>query len=261
MKDFLLKRYPLTRQVMPRSVTVMTTRYRHGERSTWHQHQHGQLAFATRGVVRVLTPARTWTLPPSRAVWLPSDIDHELHAVGEAELCNIYIEPEVFPWPWNEPTVIQTTPLLKELAIVISNAGECYATGSTAAISAVLLLKVLADLPALAESGVPLPQDRQLLAICEHLMNEPANDQSLDVWGERLGLSGRTLARRFKAETGLTFGTWRLQLRVAEAITRLALGETVGDIAKALKYSSTAAFVTMFRQITGDSPRRYIASN
>jgi AraC-like DNA-binding protein/quercetin dioxygenase-like cupin family protein len=260
MKEFLIRQYPRLRQPLPRPVTVLMTRYRHGERSTWHQHHHGQLAFTLRGVVRVLTPARTWTLPPSRAVWLPSEIDHELHAVGETELCNVYIEPDVFPWSWTDPTVVKTTPLLRELAIVIGNAGDRYDEDSTAAISAKLLLRVLAELPAQSESGVPLPRDKQLLTICEHLTNDPANDHTLDFWGERLGVSGRTLARRFKAETGLTFGTWRLQLRVAEAITRLALGQAIADVAKELQYSSPAAFVTMFRQITGDSPRRYIAS-
>ncbi|CAH2783981.1 MAG: hypothetical protein CBARDCOR_3685 [uncultured Caballeronia sp.] len=34
-----------------------------------------------------LTPKKTWTLPQSRALWLSPDIDHELHAVGELQLC------------------------------------------------------------------------------------------------------------------------------------------------------------------------------
>jgi AraC-like DNA-binding protein/quercetin dioxygenase-like cupin family protein len=260
MKEFLLKRYPITTRPLAREVLAAVTHYRHGERVTWHQHRHGQLVFAVRGVVRVLTPARTWTLPQSRAVWLPSDVDHELHAVGETDLCSVYIEPDVFPWPWREPAVIIASPLLRELAVTLSGDGEEYAPGSRAALSAPLLLKVLADTPSVPESGVPLPRDARLLKICEHMMNDPASDYSLDFWGEQFGASGRTLARCFKLETGLTFGAWRQQMRVAEAITRLALGQPVTRVSMELGYSSASAFIAMFRQVTGDSPQRYLAS-
>jgi AraC-like DNA-binding protein/quercetin dioxygenase-like cupin family protein len=260
MKEFLLKRYPMTRQPMRRQVAAAVTHFRHGERVTWHQHRHGQLVFAVRGVVRVLTPTRTWTLPQSRALWLPSDIDHELHAVGDIDLCSIYLEPDVFPWTWREPGVIAATTLLRELAVTLSAGGDDYAPDSRAALSVPLLLKVLTDSDALAEPGVPLPRDTRLLKICEHMMNVPASEQTLDFWGEQFGASGRTLARRFKLETGLTFGAWRQQMRVAEALTRLALGQSVARVSADLGYSTASAFIVMFRQVTGESPQRYLAS-
>ena len=260
MKEFLLKRYPITPRPLPRQVLASVVRYRHGERVTWHQHRHGQLVFAIRGVLRVLTPARTWTLPQSRAVWLPSDVDHELHAVGETDLCSIYIEPEAFPWSWSEPAVIAASSLLRELAVTLSAGGEDYTPGSLAAMSAPLLLKVLAETKAVPEPGVPLPRDGRLLKICEHMMNDPASEHSLDFWGQQFGASGRTLARCFKMETGLTFGAWRQQMRVAEAMTRLALGQPVARVSLELGYSSASAFIAMFRQVTGDSPQRYLAS-
>jgi AraC-like DNA-binding protein len=259
MKEFLLKRYPLARTPLPRDVTAAVIDYRHGERVTWHQHRHGQLVFAVTGVIRVLTPARTWTIPQSRAVWLPSDIDHELHAVGDMTLCSVYIEPDVIPWPWNEPTVIAISPLLREVAITVASEGEAYASGSRAALSAPLLLKVLAETPGLPEPGVPLPRDARLLKICEHMMNDPASDLTLDFWGEQFGASGRTLARRLYAETGLTFVAWRQQMRVAEAITRLTAGRPVAQVARELGYRSASAFIAMFRQVTGDAPQRYLA--
>jgi AraC-like DNA-binding protein/quercetin dioxygenase-like cupin family protein len=260
MKEFLLRRYPLTRQPRARQVTAAVTPFRHGERVTWHQHRHGQLVFAVRGVVRVLTPTRTWTLPQSRALWLPSDVDHELHAVGDTALCSVYLEPEVFPWNWRDPAVLAASTLLRELALTLSAGGEDYAPGSRADLSVPLLLNVLAESAAMQEPGVPLPRDERLLRICEHMMNEPASEKTLDFWGEQFGASGRTLARRFKIETGLTFGAWRQQMRVAEAMTRLALGQTVARVSADLGYSTASAFIVMFRQVTGESPQRYLAS-
>ncbi|MGS0897024.1 AraC family transcriptional regulator [Burkholderia stagnalis] len=259
MKTFLLKRYPLARVPLAHDVIASVKPHQHGDRVIWHQHRHGQLVFAAQGVVRVLTPSRTWTLPQSRAVWLPSDIDHELHAVGDGQLCNVYVEPDAFPWSWREPAVIAVSPLLRELAVTLAADGEKYAHGSRAALSAPLLLKVMAETPALAEPGVPLPRDPRLLDMCEHMMNDPASDLTLDFWGEQLGASGRTLARRLHAETGLTFVAWRQQMRVAEAITRLTLGQTVARVSKDLGYSSASAFIAMFRQVTGDAPQRYLS--
>jgi AraC-like DNA-binding protein len=260
MKEFLLKRYPMERVPLSRDVIASLFDYRHGERVTWHQHKHGQLVFAVQGVVRVLTPARTWTLPPSRAVWLPSDVDHELHAVGETQLCSVYFEPRVFPWSWHQPAVIAVSPLMRELAIALGAAGERYAEGSRAALCAPILLKVLKETPALAEPGVPLPRDARLLQICEHMMNDPASELTLDFWGEQFETSGRTLARYLTAETGLTFGAWRQQIRVAEAITLLTLGQPVTQVSKKLGYRSASAFIVMFRQATGEAPQRYLAS-
>ncbi|WP_230956058.1 AraC family transcriptional regulator [Burkholderia cepacia] len=260
MKAFLLKRYPLARVPLPRQVAATLVNYRQGERVAWHQHRHGQLVFAAKGVVRVLTPARTWTLPPSRAVWLPSDVDHELHAVGDTALCSVYVEPEVFPWPWEDPAVIAVSVLLRELALTVVDGADTYTATSRAGLAASLLMKVLAETPSLAEPGVPLPRDERLLKLCEHMMNDPASDLTLDFWGEQFGASGRTLARRLHAETGLTFVAWRQQMRVAEAITRLALGQSVAQVAKDLGYRSASAFIVMFRRITGESPQRYLAA-
>ncbi|POR46301.1 AraC family transcriptional regulator [Paraburkholderia eburnea] len=260
MKGSLFQHYPRQRQPLARTAIGIAIEYRHGEREAWHQHQHGQLVFAARGVVRVLTPSRTWTLPPSRAAWLPSNVDHELHSVGESELCSVWVEPEAVPWQWTAPAVIAATPLVRELALTLSEGGETYAPDSRAALAAPLLLNVLAGLPALPEAGVPLPGDERLAQICEHMMNDPGSTLTLAFWGEHFGASGRTLERKFKSETGLSFGVWRQQMRVAESITRLALGEPVQRIARDFGYSTASAFIAMFRQITGESPQRYLAS-
>ncbi len=260
MKEFLLKRYPLKRREMPRKVAAHVATYRNGERAPWHQHEHGQLVFALQGVVRVLTPAKTWTLPQSRALWLPPNIDHELHAVGDIELCNVYIARDASPWPWHEPGVIAASSLLRELALGMSPDGFEYSPDSQAALSVPLLLKVLGSAQSLPESGLPVPRDPRLLSICEHMMTEPSSDYSLDLWGEKFGASGRTLARRFKLETGMTFGLWRQHMRAAEAITRLALGDSVARVSIDLGYSSPSAFIVMFRQLVGETPQQYVSS-
>jgi AraC-like DNA-binding protein len=261
MKAFMVKRYPLAPQrVLKRSITASVVRYENGRGVQWHHHAHGQLVFVVTGVVRVLTPSQTWTIPSSRAVWLPPDMEHGLVAVGDTDLGGVYIDPGRLPWKWREPTLIAASSLMRELAITLAEGDDKYEQDSEAALAAALLLKILPRVPAITQASLPLPRDERLLQICEYLMNKPGCEQSLDFWGEHLGASSRTLARRFKDETGLTFRAWRQQMRVAEAISRLAQGQSVVKISEELGYGSPSAFIAMFRQVTGESPQRYLSS-
>ncbi|RKP51833.1 AraC family transcriptional regulator [Pararobbsia silviterrae] len=261
MKDFLLKRYPHERRHLPRQVTVWSIQYNDNQRELWHQHEHGHLVIALSGVVRVLTPNRTWTLPPSRALWIPSNVDHELHAVGRLHLCVVNIDPGAASWLWQAGRVITVEPLMRELVTGMLRDGRTYEADSRTALSVPLLLKMLEEAPSLGEGGLPLPRDTRLLALCEHMMTDPATDYTLDRWADEIGMSTRSLARHFRDETGMSFGHWRQHMRAAEATTRLALGAQVTQVALELGYSTPSAFTVMFRRLFGASPQQYMSAD
>jgi AraC-like DNA-binding protein len=50
---------------------------------------------------------------------------------------------------------------------------------------------------------------------------------------------------------------WRHQVRLAEALLRLARAQDVGTVARAVGYDSTSAFSAMFRQTFGKTPHNY----
>ncbi len=75
--------------------------------------------------------------------------------------------------------------------------------------------------------------------------------------GHELGMSGRTLARRFEAELGTSLRSWHRLLRLSKAIELLGGGLGVTQTAMELGYGSTAAFVYAFRTEMGCSPRGY----
>ena len=91
-------------------------------------------------------------------------------------------------------------------------------------------------------------------------MHDPGNNNTLEVWGEQTGLSTRSLARHFRDETGLSFGQWRQQMRISEAVYRLILQEPLANVAAALGYASQSAFITMFRKTMGTTPQRFMAT-
>lgn len=232
--------------------------YKHSHRQTWHSHEQGQFVFAVRGVVRIVTPTSVWMLGPRRGLWIAPGVAHELHAIGEVSMRSVYFEPDVVPYEGLDCRVLTMSTLLEALVEAMI-ADKAHDPERRAPLIHPLLMKELRDAPVVTEGGLPLPVDRRLQEICEQLVLAPATSDSLGMWGDRVGASERTLARLFKEETGLTFGQWRQQLRIVEAISRLAQGMQVNRVAAELGYQNAGAFITMFRKITGETPSRYLS--
>jgi len=93
--------------------------------------------------------------------------------------------------------------------------------------------------------------------ISESLYANPADSRSLDEWGKEVGASGRTVARRFEQDVGITLREWRHKLRLFLALEWLCAGRNVTDIALDLGYASTSAFSYMFRQEMGCPPSEW----
>ena len=87
-----------------------------------------------------------------------------------------------------------------------------------------------------------MPSDRRLRPIAAELLKNGLRPVDRGM-GRRVGASGRTLARLFIAETGLSFTRWRTQCRLLLARARLAEGESVTTVAHAMGYASDSAFI------------------
>ncbi|WP_413726207.1 AraC family transcriptional regulator [Sodalis sp. RH16] len=232
--------------------------YRQGERQHWHAHEQGQLIFTLKGVVRVLTERHIWTLAPRRALWLPGGMPHELHAINDVTTHNIYLFPPLTRDFWYDDVALQVTPLLYEL-IKSWHQAQQAAELNRVEMSTTLLLDELRRCPRATVCMVPLPRDRRVLSVCDTLLGEPENNDTLENWGNRVGASARTLARLFRDETGMGFSQWRQQLRLAEAVTHLAQGRPINLLANSLGYQSPSAFIAMFKKTLGETPRRYLS--
>ena len=72
--------------------------------------------------------------------------------------------------------------------------------------------------------ALPWPRGEALAALCEALYADPADRRGPGAWGRALGMSERTLARRFEAEVGMSLRSWRRRLRLFKAIELLGGG-------------------------------------
>jgi AraC-like DNA-binding protein len=126
------------------------------------------------------------------------------------------------------------------------------------------LVQVLLDrLPALAVA--PLlhlgePKSEDLRRIAHAIAEHPADARTIDEWAGALGVTKRTLTRRFVAETRLAFGQWRSQARMLHATERLAMGESVTAVAFDVGYEDVSSFIAAFKAAMGETPAKYFKS-
>lgn len=102
--------------------------------------------------------------------------------------------------------------------------------------------------------GVRMPSDPRAQRVAEAIFADPADPRSLNEFAHQSGASRRTLLRLFVAETGMTFRQFRRHARICCALTRFAGGEAIQDVALAVGYESTPAFIAAFRAVTGTTP-------
>jgi len=246
---------------IPRRIVVRKADHEAGYYAPTHSHDLGQLLFISEGLIQVSTEnSGHWVVPPQRAVWIPAFIEHDARNVHAVKMRNVYISSEASAGLPDRCRVVTVTPLLRELILALAELPTLYnEVGAEGRLVSVFLdqLKTTPETPLY----LPHPNSQSLQKIATALRTDPANQRSMEDWATELCLSSRTLARRFRKETGMTFGQWRQQARLLEALTRIAQGDPVAHIAQDLGYDSQSAFITMFRKALGKTPSRYFEND
>ncbi len=248
---------PLGRHALTRAVAVKASDYRDGDVVPPHRHTRAQLIHAVTGVMRVTARSTAFVVPPGRAVWMPAHTTHAIRMAGAVAMRTIFVERAALPEALDDCVIVEVSPLLRELILAAIAMRPAEADGARArAIWALIRAELVAG--RVVPLRLPLPEDRRARRLCEALLADPAAPFGLDGWADRAGASARTVSRLFRRETGMSFGAWRQQARLAEAVARLAQGQAVGAVAGALGYRSAAAFTQMFRRALGRTPGAYL---
>ncbi|MGP1664494.1 MAG: AraC family transcriptional regulator [Rhodanobacter sp.] len=226
--------------------------------SEWHTHQRGHFMYLESGLVNLRTKIGAWALPPHRLGWLPPN---QLHTVS--------ISQPAHGWAVSTaPSMIIDLPDtvcvlgVNELISALVHRASSWTQHDTLDAEQHRVLAVLMDeirRAPIEPLHLPMPLDRRLRRIAHALLEHPHDNRDLHAWADWAGLSARTLSRLFRRETGCSFAQWRQQARLTTALDRLAAGESVGDVADAMGYASTSAFVAMFRRAFGQPPGRYFS--
>jgi AraC-like DNA-binding protein len=245
-------------QDIPRPIGALADEYPDGFVDPPHRHARAQLVYSTTGVMTVITDQASFVVPPQRAVWIPAGVEHEVHCRGMVACRTLYVVPDAAPGLPTSCRVIEVSDLLRALIVEATQLPiEYNVDGRDGRVMALILDDIIASQT--APLRVPMPSDKRLISICIAILRDPAQSDSLDEWADIAGMGRRTFTRCFRKETGMSFALWRQNVRLMEALSRLAAGDTVTRVALDVGYSSPSAFAAMFRRAFGIPPTHYLS--
>lgn len=222
-----------------------------------HSHDWAQVVYAVSGVLTVAVEGRTFVISSEQGVWLPVGVAHRVGTLFGAEFRSLWITKAVLGDFPAEPGVFRVSPLLRELILEAATMTPSECKQDYAQRVVTLILDQLRRAPSLP-GALPWPRADSLNRLCEALYANPADERSADEWVHELGMSGRTLSRRFETELGMSFRSWRRRMRLFRAVEMLGGGMDVTRTALDLGYGSTSAFIYAFRTEMGASPAAYM---
>ena len=240
------------------AVRSLACTYFDGTRLHRHDHPWGQLAFCTSGLMRILTDEVAWLSPPTRAIWLPAGLVHEIVMKGEVTARFLYISPGYGARLGGRPQVLEVLPLLRELILHVLAVGMLHPDKPEHARLAGLLIDLLIEARPV-DMALPLPRDRRALALATRIQSALGDTATLTELARGVGASLRTLQRLFPEETGLTLEAWRQKARLIASAVALSSGAAVNLTAANCGYESPSAFITAFKRQFGVTPGRYRA--
>ena len=201
-----------------------------------------------------------WVVPAHRAVWIPAGVPHSITMSGSVAMRTLYMTRRLARGLPRSCCVANVSPLLKELILHACAIGALRRTDTRQRHLIHVILDQLVGI-ALVPLQLPTPSDPRALRVATMLLDDPSDRQPLTRICQDAGASKRTLERLFQHDVGMTFGKWRQQLRLLEALRLLADGAKVTHAALESGYSTPSAFASMFRKALGTTPSQYFTAD
>jgi AraC-like DNA-binding protein len=220
----------------------------------WEEHSHPthELLWSAKGSSSTTVGSRVWTITPTIGLWIPAGVLHSGWTPAGTALRSVQFSIREVPSISADPVAVEVSPLLR---LLLDRLGADDLDDVSRSTPEAMVLDVLR--PAPHQLLLHVPQSPLLAPIVARVQADPADDTQLGEWARSLGVSARTITRAFDAETGVGFTRWVVTARVQHAITLLAQGHAIEQVAPRVGYRSVSAFGTAFRRVTGISPGRF----
>lgn len=226
----------------------------------WHRHPYHQLEYALGGVAEVETPAGRYLLPPQQAIWIPAQLPH-ITTLRGVHSVSVFFDPHVTASPDQRARVLAAAPLIREMLLysvrwpIGRTDHDRVADGFFETLAHIVFDWLGQETPL----WLPTTTDPIVAAIAAHMDDHLATVTAADAC-RAIGISERTMRRRFATSLGMSWSSYLRQCRVLRAMTMLAEGDaTVLGAATAVGLESPTSLTRAFRDLLGETPSTYRA--
>jgi len=238
------------------SVATLSYEYPSGYRVLEHAHGADQLIYATRGVMEVSVGMSLWLIPPQFAIWIPGRTWHSIRMPGAVSMRTLYLRRGLAARMPARCTVLHISPLLRELIVEAVHMGRLRSRNRLHSALGDLIVSRLESASPIP-TFVTMPKDPRALAVAQMLLANLAATLPLRALCASAGASVRTIERAFQRDLGLNLEQWRRQARLMKAVELLVARRSIKEVAFEVGYRQPSAFVEMFRQSLGMTPRAW----
>ena len=224
--------------------------------SHWHFHDMHQLVYAFEGALEAETGAGRHLIPRQLAAWIPAGVVHRL-GLHKVRSGSVFFPAEAVATGGDRIRILLVSPLMREM---LRESMRWPLHGSDSPLRSAFFT-AMAELcsewiEAEADLFLPTCRDPRLQRALDYTSDN--TEAKLAEICRSAGLSERTLRRRLKAETGLTWEAYRQRQRLLRAVRLLGEAEApITSIAADCGFESPSAFAKAFRQVLGVSPSEY----
>lgn len=222
-----------------------------------HAHPEHVVFWPERAAAEVEVEGTRHNLTLGQGLWVPAGTRHAASRAPSTTLAALHLLPEAWEGPAPEVHPVTVNAALRALLSHLAITGMPRQQRLRA--QRVCLELVTDDACPVIE--LPLPRDPRIAPIARAIMSDPADDRSIEDWAWATCTSARTLARAFRAETGMTFSQWRTAARMSAAVRLLSDGTPVGIVARRVGYATISAFSAAFHRVMGRPPHRFLPAN
>jgi AraC-like DNA-binding protein len=224
----------------------------------WHSHDLHQLEYAASGVIGLETDSVRLVLGPRQVAWIPAGVRH-ISTLGSVSTISVFLAPELVGGVAPRAGALPATPLLSEMLIHAVrwpiNRAESDPTAD--AYYAALGLLVAGWLQDPTPFALPVSADPFIAGAMAFTHERLATITHAEL-SRHLRLSERSLRRRFKAYTEMTWREYVVLARLLHALGLLASGDrTVSQVAAEVGFDNPSSFTRAFLRRTGETPTSY----
>lgn len=218
----------------------------------------GRFIYPYSGTLEIEHSKEQLLAPTPFGIWLPPKTQNEQYIYKPEKYCTVFISEEFSKSLPSQKCTLLCTPIISSILEYFKKNHPVFE--SIASVHQTRLLQVLVDqLTCIKASGsyVPLTHHSVLSKVLSYLKANSSEKINTNELVSLFNITERTLNRYCQSELGMTLIEWRQRKKVIIAIRKLEEGKSVDSIAKLLNYSSTTAFINMFKRLTNLTPEQF----